>query len=89
MYKRNIEARSRNYCCYWKAKSITYSNFVFVAFGIQHAMRMSRIVFLIRSLSGFTVFFHIFFHKRYDFRKVIEHKKCILIFSTTLKRFSF
>jgi hypothetical protein len=37
--------------------SITYSECVFVALGIQHAMRVRYIV--ICGLSGSTVFFHI------------------------------
>ena len=41
----------------WKAISITYSECVFVALGIQHAKCMRHIV--ICGLSGFTVFFHI------------------------------
>ena len=44
MYKLNIEARSRNHSCSEKAVSITYSQYVFVALGIQHAMRMHHIV---------------------------------------------
>jgi hypothetical protein len=44
MYKRNIEARSRNQCCRGKAISITYSEFVSVALVIQHAKRMRRII---------------------------------------------
>jgi hypothetical protein len=35
-------------------------------------------------LSGCTIFFPTLSHKRYDFwEKVIEHKMCVLIFSTT------
>jgi hypothetical protein len=37
---RNIEARSCNHCCSGEA----YSEYVSVAFGIQHAMRMRSIV---------------------------------------------
>jgi hypothetical protein len=55
--KRNIEARSCNHCCRGKAVSITYSECAFLAFVIQHAVRMSHIV--IYGLSGSTIFFHI------------------------------
>jgi hypothetical protein len=41
---RNNEARSCNHCYGGKAISITYSEGVFVALGIQHAMRLRRIV---------------------------------------------
>jgi BarA-like signal transduction histidine kinase len=41
---RNVEARSSNHYNNWKAKTITYSENVFVALSIQHAMRMSHIV---------------------------------------------
>ena len=37
--QRNIEVRSRNHCCHWKAKSNIYSECVFLVLGIQHAMQ--------------------------------------------------
>ena len=53
----NNEVRSWNNCCNGKTISIAYSDCVFAAFGIQHAMRMRHIA--IRGLSGSTVFFNI------------------------------
>ena len=55
--KRNLEARSYNHCCRGKAKIITYTESVFVALVIQHAMRMRHIV--IFSLPDSTAFVHI------------------------------
>ena len=54
--QRNNEARSLNRCCSGRAMSITYSECVFVALGIQHAMRMRHIV--ICGLPGCTLFFN-------------------------------
>jgi hypothetical protein len=56
---------------------------VFVAIVIQHAVRMSHIVFC--GLSGCIIFFH-FISQRHHFRKKknIEHKMCVLISSTNL-----
>ena len=54
---RNIEVRSCNHCSRGNAIIITYSECVFVALGVQHAMRMHHIVICV--LFGSTVFFHI------------------------------
>jgi hypothetical protein len=53
----NIEARSCERCFSGKLISITYSECVFVALCIQHAIRMRYIV--ICGLPGSTVYFHI------------------------------
>ena len=58
MYKCNSEAPSRNHRYFGKAVSITYSEYLFVALGIQQAMRMHHIT--ICGLSGYSIFFYIF-----------------------------
>jgi hypothetical protein len=55
--KYNTEAHSYNHCCSRKSISVTYSEYVLVALGIQYAMRMCHIV--IWHLSDSTIFFHI------------------------------
>ena len=44
-YECNVETLSRNYYCRAKAASVTYSECMSVALGIQHAKRMSLVVF--------------------------------------------
>jgi len=55
--QRITEARSCKHCWGGKSKTIIYSECVFVALGIQHAMRMRHTV--ICSLPRSTIFFHI------------------------------
>ena len=78
-----IMARLCNH--YWrdkKAVNITYSGCVSVALGIQHAMRMRRVI--LSPVAFPTLHFSTLSHKRHGLRvKGIEHTMCVLIFSTT------
>jgi len=79
---RNIETPSCNHCWSEKAIIVTYPECVFVALGIQHAMRMRHII--ICGLASSTTFFYIIswtaqFSKK---KRVIELKVWVLIFST-------
>ena len=62
-----------------KVQCITYSVCVFVALGIQHAMRMRRIV--LSSVAYLDVhYFYTLSHKRHDFRE--KKEICFQIFAT-------
>ena len=65
--QRNIQTRSCNHCCRVKETSIAYSKCVFVALGIQHAMRMRRVTFLSVACLALQ-YFSTLSHKRHDFR---------------------
>jgi hypothetical protein len=73
----NTEALSCNNCCSGKAISIIYCERVFVDLGIKHAMRMRRITLssvVCPPLQYVSTLFS---------KIIIEHKTCVLIFSTT------
>jgi hypothetical protein len=56
-YNVTPKACSYYHCCIGKTVSITYSECVYIALGIQHAMHMQHIV--ICGLPSSTIFFHI------------------------------
>ena len=62
---------------------------MFVALGIQHAMRMPRIILSPLALPTVLPYFSTFSRKRHDFLgggKVIEHEMYVLNFSRNLSK---
>jgi len=72
--QRKIEARFCKYFCSGRAIGIKHSECVFVALGIQHAIRMRHIV--ICGLPGSTSFPHYLINGTTSEKKVIEYKIC-------------
>jgi len=74
----NTEARSCNHSCNGKALIITYSESVFVARSIEHAIRKRHIVMCV--LPRCTIIFpHYLTKGTFSEKKVMEQKNCVLI----------
>jgi len=76
--ERNIWGLLRNHFCSGKTKRFfTFWTYVFVAFGIQHAMSMWRVVLSPVACPALHCFSTLSY-KRHNVRKrVIEHKMCV------------
>ena len=83
----NIEARSSNHCCSGKAESIAYCEYVFLALGIQHAMRLRNVVMWPAPL--YNTFPH--YLKGHNFRKNhLTQNVCFdFLYKVSPKHFSF
>ena len=68
-------SRTHNHCYCRKAVTVVYSERVFVALGIQHTVRMHRII--LYSVACLALPYSSTSHKRYDFRKNVLKKKCL------------
>jgi hypothetical protein len=81
----HTEVHLCNHCCCGKAISITYSEFMFITFAIQHGICMHHIVNCCLSGStifGSTVFFHIISQTALFSKNVTQCRMCVLISST-------
>ena len=89
-YIRNTGALSCNNCCSIKAISITYSECVTVALGIQHAMRMRSIILSV--ICGLPRFYKTFSHYLTNstvLKKKIymKHKMCVFFLQLVSETF--
>jgi len=74
---RNTEGRSRNHCCSGKARSITYSECVFLALVTEHTRLMHSIILTTACLplQYFSILFHI--SKTFGEKKMLLNIKCV------------
>ena len=81
-YTFDIDARLHNQCCRGKSISITYSACASVAWGVQHARRMRRII-LSNVVCPTLQYFSTLSHKQHDFHRgggrVTEHKNVLYV----------
>jgi hypothetical protein len=77
VYNVTMGARSCYHCCSGRAVSITHSECLFAALGIQHAVRM-RHLWLPRL---YRIFLHYLINgKIFEKKKDIEYKMCVFLF---------
>ena len=82
-HKRNNEEHLRNHICCGKTIGITFTESVFLASDILHAKHMRLVIFISVSCPDLPIFPHYLKKRHYFKENVIEHKMCVLIFSTT------
>jgi hypothetical protein len=85
--QRNTGARWCNQCCCAKAIRITYSQCMFVAWGIQYERRMCHIISSVARPA--LQYFSTLYHKRFDFLLNNLLKKCVFWFSLQLSYETF
>ena len=80
--QRNIEVLPCSHYYSGKSINITYSECVFVALGTLHAMSLRHI--FVWHVRLYSIFLPYLINDKNFLKKFIEHKMCVLIFSTYL-----
>ena len=81
--KGTIGGRSCNHCCSGKAICVTYSEYVLVALDIQLACACAVLYCHLWPVCLYRIFPHYLIYEKFFEKKVIKHRMCVLIFSTT------